>query len=180
MLYIIKCALLLISLGESLFLPAFSVCGFRFSEVACEILPSVLGWLHWLLHVLFVGQKKESLQLSICHLSCLYSLWCTCPLIFPGELEILRHPEPVASLISLCFNPNRTGTPFCHPLVYHIRNALHTARPQVHDQYLLTSPRSDTGSEPRPASSAPVMVHHDDIHIVDDKIQGHFFEGKSC
>lgn len=116
MLYIIKCALLLIFLGESLFLPAFSVCGFRFSEVACEILPSVLGWLHWLLHVLFVGQKKESLQLSICHLSCLYSLWCTCPLIFPGELEILRHPEPVASLISLCFNPNRTGTPLLSPI----------------------------------------------------------------
>lgn len=90
---------------------------------------------------LYGPKKEESLQSSICRLSCLGSLWCTCPHIFPGGFEIHGYPECVASLISLCFNTDRTGTPFCHPVVCHIPCALHTAWPQVHNQY----PRSDTG-----------------------------------
>lgn len=102
-------------------------------------------------------------------------LWSTCPYIFPGEFEIHGHPESFASLITLCPNPSRTGTHFCHPVVS--SNALQAAWPKAHNRYLLTSPKSDTGSKPRPAFSSPVMAPHDDFYMVDDKIQGHVLGG---
>lgn len=107
--YIIKSELVPTFFGCELFLPAFSVCGFHFSEVAQQILRSGAACLGFITCSSRAGRRGEA---TVVHLPSLPLLHL--PTHFPWEFEIQASPESLAAFISLCLNPNRIGLTSCH------------------------------------------------------------------
>lgn len=95
--------------GCELFLPAFSVCGFHFSEVAQQILPSWAACLGFITCSSRVRRRGEAIVVHLPSLPLLHL-----PAHFPWEFEIQASPGSWAAFISLCLNPNRIGLTSCH------------------------------------------------------------------
>lgn len=108
-LYIIKSELVPTVFGCELFLPAFSVCGFHFSEVAQQILPPGAACLGFITCSSRAGRRGGA---TVVHLPSLPSLHL--PTHFPWEFEMQASPESLADFISLCLNPNRIRLTSCH------------------------------------------------------------------
>lgn len=108
-LYIIKSELVPTVFGRELFLPAFSVCGFHFSEVAQQILPSGAACLGFITCSSGAGRRGEA---TVVHRPSLP--WLHMPTHSPCEFEIQASPESLAAFISLSLNPNRIGLTSCH------------------------------------------------------------------
>lgn len=88
---------------------AFSVCGFHFSEVAQQILPSWAACLGFIMCSSRAGRRGEA---TVVHLPSLPLMHL--PTHFPQEFEIQASPESLAAFISLCLNPNRIELTSCH------------------------------------------------------------------
>lgn len=131
--------------------------------------PAVLACLR------FLGPRKGRPWESISHLLCWGSLRGTHLHTYLG-CQTHESPVSLADFISLCLNPNGTGTHFrCHQLIVSL--ALCILPNKAHDKPPVEQPKAGhsiqahTNLFPGHAPLAPVVAFHGDISIVEDEIQ---------